>query len=57
MMEERLIQEYLRVTGGVMPAVYADPERQGQQIEKFSLFESADLDYSDFTNLEPGTTI
>ena len=56
-MEERLIQEYLKVTGGVMPAVYADPERQGQQIEKFSLFESADLDYSDFTNLEPGTKI
>lgn len=55
-MEERLIQDYLRVTGGAIPTVYSDPERQGQQIEKFSLFEAANFDYSNFTNFDPGTS-
>lgn len=52
-MNEQWIQDYLKITEGIMPD-YVDPERQGQRIEKFSLLEEIDLDYSNVTTLLPG---
>ncbi len=51
-MEDRLIQDYLRVTGGVMPEDYDNPEYQGQQFVKFSLLEATNFDYSNSTCLK-----
>lgn len=54
-MNEQLMQDYTKVTGGIMPQGYVNAEHQGQQIVKFSLFEATNFDYSNVTRLDSGT--
>ncbi len=48
-MKERFTQDYRKVTEGIMPEDYTNPEQQGQQIVKFSLLEATNFGYSNFT--------
>ncbi len=54
-MKEQLIQDYLKITGGIMPKGYTNPEQQGQQIVKFSLLEATNFGYSNYTNINNET--
>jgi len=50
-MKEEFVQDYLKITGGIIPKVYTNPEQQGRQIVKFSLLKATNFGYSNGTNL------
>ena len=45
-----IIKEYIQITCGNIPRVYAGPEEQGKSIVKCSILEDTNLEYSNSTS-------
>ena len=49
-MDDRLLADYLMITGGFLPDTYPGPEEQGEQIVKCSILKETNLEYSNTTD-------